>query len=228
MAGKNPLGKLAETAIGSVRDPWGTAGKVVAQGRGTAAFARMVVEQVGGTAVSTAVGVAGAAVGRATGKASEKRETYAPTVASPADLRPVPEVNEPAHPTAPLADRSPEPSKRQGDPLKRTARKATAKKTTAKKATPADVAEVVAKKAPAKKTAARKTTAKKTTAKKTPPKTARQVLDVEGEDVGHNPDTAETGLDQPDTEGIVDPSVAKAVASESETLRKAAEREPGV
>lgn len=47
-----------------------------------------------------------------------------------------------------------------------------------------------------------------------------------GADVGHNPDTAEADLQQPDTPELLDPSVAKAVRSESEILRKAAEKEP--
>lgn len=44
-----------------------------------------------------------------------------------------------------------------------------------------------------------------------------------GADVGHNPDTAEAGLQQPGTPELLDPAVAKAIRSESETLRKAAE-----
>jgi hypothetical protein len=47
-----------------------------------------------------------------------------------------------------------------------------------------------------------------------------------GADVGHNPDTAEADLQQPGTPGLLDPSVAKAVRSESEMLQKAAEAEP--
>jgi hypothetical protein len=47
-----------------------------------------------------------------------------------------------------------------------------------------------------------------------------------GAEVGHNPDTAEAGLQQPDTPELLDPSVAKAIRSESEILRKAAEKDP--
>lgn len=43
-------------------------------------------------------------------------------------------------------------------------------------------------------------------------------------DPGYNPSTAETDLLQPGTEPIVDPATAKAVKSESETMRKASER----
>lgn len=45
-------------------------------------------------------------------------------------------------------------------------------------------------------------------------------------DVGHNPDTTETDLHQPGTEPLMDPSSVKAAASEAETMRRAAERNP--
>ena len=44
-----------------------------------------------------------------------------------------------------------------------------------------------------------------------------------GADVGFNPDTAEADLQQPDTEPLLDPSTAKAIRSEAETLGKAAD-----
>ena len=47
-----------------------------------------------------------------------------------------------------------------------------------------------------------------------------------GADVGHNPDTAEADLQQPDTEPLLDPGTAKAIRSESEMMRKDAERDP--
>jgi hypothetical protein len=47
-----------------------------------------------------------------------------------------------------------------------------------------------------------------------------------GAGVGHNPDTAEADLQQPGTPPLLDPSVAKAIRSESEILRKAAEPDP--
>lgn len=45
-------------------------------------------------------------------------------------------------------------------------------------------------------------------------------------DEGHNPDTGDTDLQQPDTPPLMDESTVKSVMSESETLRKAAERDP--
>lgn len=47
-----------------------------------------------------------------------------------------------------------------------------------------------------------------------------------GAGVGSNPSTAEAGLQQPDTEPLMDPALTKAIKSESETMRKGAEREP--
>ncbi|HET7684696.1 MAG TPA: hypothetical protein VFK34_13615 [Marmoricola sp.] len=42
---------------------------------------------------------------------------------------------------------------------------------------------------------------------------------------GYNPDTAETDLQQPDTEPLMDPSLTKAIKSESDTMRKGADRD---
>ncbi len=47
-----------------------------------------------------------------------------------------------------------------------------------------------------------------------------------GAGAGHNPDTAEGDLQQPETPPLLDPSVVKEVRSETEILRKAAESEP--
>lgn len=44
---------------------------------------------------------------------------------------------------------------------------------------------------------------------------------------GYNPDTAETGLEQPDTEPLMDPSLTKAVKAEAETMRKASDPNSG-
>ncbi|GAB3992052.1 hypothetical protein [Nocardioides marmoraquaticus] len=48
-----------------------------------------------------------------------------------------------------------------------------------------------------------------------------------GADVATNPDTAESDLQQPGTPPLADPSTIAAVVSESETLRRAGERDPG-
>ena len=46
-------------------------------------------------------------------------------------------------------------------------------------------------------------------------------------DVATNPDTTETDLQQPGTEPLMDPATTKAVASEAETLQKAADPDKG-
>jgi hypothetical protein len=48
-----------------------------------------------------------------------------------------------------------------------------------------------------------------------------------GAEPGHNPDTAEADLQQPDTPPLLDPATTKAILSESETLRKAADPDKG-
>jgi hypothetical protein len=48
-----------------------------------------------------------------------------------------------------------------------------------------------------------------------------------GAAAGHNPDTAEADLQQPDTEPLLDPSTTKAVKAETDILRKAADRDKG-
>ena len=44
---------------------------------------------------------------------------------------------------------------------------------------------------------------------------------------GFNPDTTDTDLHQPGTEPLMDPATVKAVASESEVLRRAADTDKG-
>ena len=101
-----------------------------------------------------------------------------------------------------------------------------------------------AKKAPAKKAPAKKATTKKS-ARKAPSKKAAVVApalgltEEEAEDVlrtpsgipaagdGYNPDTTETDLHQPGTEPIMDPATVKAAVSESEMMRRAADRDKG-
>ena len=48
-----------------------------------------------------------------------------------------------------------------------------------------------------------------------------------GAAAGHNPDTAEGDLQQPDTEPLLDPSTTKAIKAESDMMRKAADPDKG-
>ena len=133
MARTNPLGKIKNVAIDSIKDPRRTAGTVAGQARGTVALGRFVVGQVG-------TRVAGIWQHGAAGKP-------APTVAPPAPRRSPEQA--PAAPevrtTTPPGDapESTEPEVTPADIAKNIAPKPAAKKTT----------RPPAKKAPTKKSA---------------------------------------------------------------------------
>jgi hypothetical protein len=168
VAPKNPIGRLADSAISSIKDPLGTAGKVVEQAKGTAALGKMVAEQVGKSAISKATGTAGAVVGRASGrKPTGDKGGVADAMTEGASLRSVPDVNEPAHTTEPSAERATESTKQHGDPMRKPARTA-------------------AKKAPAKKTAVKKAPAKRPAAK-TPVPSPKDVAEVVEAAVAEDP-----------------------------------------
>ena len=183
----------------------------------------------------TAGAVAGATFGASVGAATAGMRTTARVVGWALGR-----AGGPAHEQAPSTWPEPE-----GEP-------APAAETTAPGEPPVKKAPV--KKAPVKKTAVKKTAVKKTAAKgaakKTPAKkapskkaavmapalglTEAEVADelrtpsgIPAAGEGINPDTTETDLHQPGTEPLVDPATAKAVASESEMLRRAADPDKG-
>jgi hypothetical protein len=110
---------------------------------------------------------------------------------------------------------------------------------------PQATATAPAKKAPARKAPGKKAPAKKAPVRKAPSRKAAVVApalgltEAEAEDVlrtpsgipaagdGINPDTTETDLHQPGTEPLMDPATVKAVKSESEVLRRAADTDKG-
>jgi hypothetical protein len=128
-------------------------------------------------------------------------------------------------------------------PAAPTATKAPAARKAAAKKAPA-ASKAAAKKAPATKAAAKKAPARKA-ARKAPSRKAAVVApalgltEAEAEDIlrtpsgipaagdGINPDTTETDLHQPGTEPLMDPATVKAIASESEVLRRAADTDKG-
>lgn len=59
------------------------------------------------------------------------------------------------------------------------------------------------------------------------PEPPRTPSGIEAADEAYNPDTAETDLEQPGTEPLVDPATAKSVRSEAATMRRAAENDRG-
>ena len=150
------LHKLKDTAVGAVKDPLGTSGRLFGQAKEAATLGRHLAE---GLASSVAEQVGTRTRGR--------RATDAPHAASPAEAH----VDTHASPSS-------GPRQVQGDPLAKPTHPAvdapsaepvpsTEARVSAKKASPADVAKKAAKKAPAKKTSAKKAPAKKSAAKKT-------------------------------------------------------------
>lgn len=121
MARKNPVGKLAETALSTLKDPKSAAEKVVEQAKGTVALGKVVAD--------TAGSVAGQVVQRATGRRGGQPEsgtTTPPPVTRPTPedpgsrLRAVPDVNEPAgtqEPAARTATKKAGSAKKHGDQL---------------------------------------------------------------------------------------------------------------
>jgi hypothetical protein len=156
----------------------------------------------------------------------------------------------------PADSRANRPASTDIDPVLGARRSTTAAPSTAtgaSTATKAPAAKAPAKKTAGKKTAARKAPAKKAAPRKAPSKQAAVLApalglsetEVEAEldaastdDIttpsgipaageGFNPDTTDTDLHQPGTEPLMDPATVKAVASESEVLRRAADTDKG-
>jgi len=103
-------------------------------------------------------------------------------------------------------------------------------------ATKTSATKAPARQSPAKKAPARRKAPSRKAAVVAP---ALGLTEVEAEDVlrtpsgipaagdGINPDTTETDLHQPGTEPLMDPATVKAVASESQVLRRAADTDKG-
>lgn len=168
-----------------------------------AAAAAGAAAGVATTGARTTARVLGWAVGRVTGPAPQQSPWAASTDVPPATGSAL--VTEVAVAEAPVAN------------------KATAKKAPARKA-------------PARKAPARRRAPSKKAAVMAP---ALGLTEAEAEDVlrtpsgipaagdGINPDTTETDLHQPGTEPLMDPATVKAVKSESEVLRRAADTDKG-
>ena len=163
---------------------------------------RRTAEQVVGGAVDLAKGTVHKGLGVASGLAARVtggRESAPPDAPVPAPEPPVMRT----------------PAKKAPPPKKAAPAKKAAKKT--------------AKKAPAKKAPAKKAAPKKAAPPPPPEPLPGDGPDVEtpvgttGAGEAFNPDTAETDLQQPGTEPLVDPATTKSVASEAETLGRAAD-----
>ena len=189
----------------------------------------------------TAGAVAGATIGASVGAATAGMRTTARVVGWALGRAGAPGAEQAQSSWRPEPGGGPasgtgEPPVKKAPVKKAPVKKAPVKKTAVKK---------TAAKGAAKKTAAKKTPARKTPAKKAPSKkaavmapalglTEAEVADelrtpsgIPAAGEGINPDTTETDLHQPGTEPLVDPATAKAVASESEVLRRAADPDKG-
>jgi hypothetical protein len=177
----------------------------------------------------TTARVVGRMVERASGADSVPTGPWPGERATPSEIDPVlgtrsapadpPVAETPAAPTAERAPATKAPAKKAAA-KKAPARKAPAKKAPARKAPSAQAAVL----APALGlTEAEAESAVQPMAEDGP--TTPSGIPAAGE--GFNPDTTETDLHQPGTEPLMDPATVKAVKSESEVLRRAAETDKG-
>jgi hypothetical protein len=177
----------------------------------------------------TTARVVGRMVERASGADSVPTGPWPGERATPSEIDPVlgtrsapadpPVAETPAAPTAERAPAKKAPAKKAAA-KKAPARKAPAKKAPARKAPSAQAAVL----APALGlTEAEAEAAVQPMAEDGP--TTPSGIPAAGE--GFNPDTTETDLHQPGTEPLMDPATVKAVKSESEVLRRAAETDKG-
>jgi hypothetical protein len=232
-----PLGKIKDTALGALRNPLGTAGKVVDQARGTASLGK-----------SVAGGVVGGVVGQVSSRVPVpgRHQARAPR---PDTLRPVP---------------SPAPAKQHGDPLAEApapdrdeftergdeaarpvsasdvAGQASAKKAAAKKAPSAKAKKTATPDEEAAASVEAATSAKKAAAKKAPSKRAAVtdpalrgpakdeiVYTSESTDEPAGPgDRLPPRRGGETTESLIDPSTTKQVANEAERGLRAADGQP--
>ena len=164
---------------------------------------------------------------------ADRRRTSVPTPAPPpaATPNPVPVTEAPATGAAPVDTLATEPATTTAAtkaPAKAPAKKAPATKAPAKKAAK-KTAKKAAKRAPSKQAAvlapALGLSESEVEAVTSDDPVTPAGIPAAGE--GVNPDTTETDLHQPGTEPLMDPATVKAVASESEVLRRGADTDKG-
>jgi hypothetical protein len=213
VARKNPLGKLVGTAVDAVKHPLGTAEKVVGTAKGTASLGKLAAEQVTKAAASTALDTVGSVAQRARLTRGKPTPAPAETPSSPADLRPVPSVNEPAHPPVEEAARS--------------VASTTAKKAPAKKADGgAPAKKAPGKKAPAAKKAAKKVAPPAPPAKEVPARRAAEpVTGTQEQALQESPDEAARKAAARGAAAKAAPG-KKAPAAKKVTTKKTAKKAP--
>lgn len=207
---KQALGKITHAATEAVRHPLGTGIKVVGQAVGLAKGTARAVTGHGDPESST-TGPAPEAPSDPTPPPAPKRAPATRSVSKRAPASKSSATKRPAGPSGPRTAAAGEPP------------------------TPADIADNVSPATPGSSTeepadvpsgdpdrplSAEELAAGAGTEVVTP-------VGTRGADVAHNPDTAETDLQQPGTEPLLDPSTTKAVASEAQTLSDAADPDKG-
>ena len=175
MARQNPLGKVKDLTVETLKLPTKVAGKAVGQAKGAAAAGLHVADHVTRSAVTTVGSLVQQRRGGASAEAPEKIEKPTAKVADPVTVdvdpeEPVNVVEELGLDAAPVeAPKKPKKKAAKKTPGRSSAAVTTidaAADSTEVAATPADVAKKVAKKSPARKSAAKKAPAKKAPAKK--------------------------------------------------------------
>jgi hypothetical protein len=256
VARTNPIGKIKDTAVdtlkGSVSATQGAVGQVVGKALGTVETVTSLmpgrkghgkdqgraaggdpadrteapVEQAGSRKVH---GDVLAPVKKAPAKKTSAKK--APAKKAVAKKAPAPDVTAKKAPAqkAPAQKAPAQKTPAQKTPAKKApALKGTASTTVPDEVTPADVAKQVAKQTPTKKSAAKKT------AKKTAPRSETPAADAPAAEVVYstgpetnNPAPTASSASSSSDEPLIDPGTVKAVASETETLARAADPDKG-
>lgn len=223
MPSKSPLQKLqdavAETVQGVVSDPAGATAKAAEQVRGAISIGLTIAGQVATQVAEKLTGGTETEEPSAPARLRVAEDPDRGVTATPADVARVAPAKKAPPKKAPAKKA---PARKATPSGKLPAKKAPAKKAPAKKAP--------AKKAPAKKAAAKKAPAKKAPAKKSAPTAAARPLtaaEVVEDAATSTPLETITSTDVPGTEPLIDPATTKSVASEAETLARAADPDKG-
>jgi hypothetical protein len=241
VARTNPIGKIKDTAVdtlkGSVSVTQGAVGQVFGKALGTVETVTSLMHGRKGHGKDEGRAAGGDPADRTeapveqAGSRKVHGDVLAPVKTAPAKTAPAKKApaKKAAAKKAPVTKAA----------AKKTAKKAPAPDVTAKKApaapapvpdevTPADVAKQVAKQAPAKKAAAKKTAKKAAPRSQTPAAgaPAAEVVYSTGPEA-NSPAPPASSASSPSDEPLIDPGTVKAVASETETLARAADPDKG-
>jgi heparin binding hemagglutinin HbhA len=241
VARTNPIGKIKDTAVdtlkGSVSATQGAVGQVVGKALGTVETVTSLIPGRRGHGKDDGRAAGGDPADRTeapveqAGSRKVHGDALAPVKKAPAKKAPAKKAPAQKAP-AKKAPAKKAPAKKAPAPdvtaQKAPAQKATASTTVPDEVTPADVAKQVAKQAPTKKSAAKKATKKAAPRPETPAADApaAEVVYSTGPETNSPAPTASSASSSSD-EPLIDPGTVKAVASEAETLARAADPDKG-